>query len=103
MKLLETYRSSSLADRCLLSFQELRTLALHVCSDETTLCLALLQLQRDKQVTVTLHEGEKVGGWLAGSQDSDDSEDLCSIYSSGVIDSEMCDATDKMETYNACT
>ncbi|KAG5280582.1 hypothetical protein AALO_G00061760 [Alosa alosa] len=60
VKLLETYRSSPLADRCLLSFQELRTLASHVCSDETNLCLALLQLQRDKQVTVSLHEGEKL-------------------------------------------
>ncbi|KAL2091909.1 hypothetical protein ACEWY4_011707 [Coilia grayii] len=60
VKLLETYRSSPLSDRCLLSFQELRTLATDVCPDETTLCLALLQLQRDKQVTVSLHEGEKL-------------------------------------------
>lgn len=60
MKLLETYRSSPLADRCLLSFQDVRTLASHVCPDESTLCLALLQLQRDKQMTVSLHEGEKV-------------------------------------------
>ncbi|XP_036383352.1 charged multivesicular body protein 7 isoform X1 [Megalops cyprinoides] len=58
--LLAAYRSSPLADRALLSFQELRTLCAHVCPDETTLCLALLQLQREKQVMVSLHEGEKI-------------------------------------------
>ncbi|KAI1900804.1 hypothetical protein AGOR_G00053640 [Albula goreensis] len=59
-ELLKAYRSSSMADRALLSFQELRALCTHVCQDETTLCLALLQLQREKQVTVSLHEGEKI-------------------------------------------
>lgn len=49
-----------MANRSLLSFQELRKLSSHVCVDETTLCMALLQLQREKQVTVSLHEGEKV-------------------------------------------
>ncbi|XP_064203434.1 charged multivesicular body protein 7 [Anguilla rostrata] len=59
-ELLDAYRRSPLAGRALLSFQELRTLCSHVCQDETTLCLALLQLQREKQVTVSLHEGEKI-------------------------------------------
>ncbi|XP_066570516.1 charged multivesicular body protein 7 [Amia ocellicauda] len=59
-ELLRVYRSSPIADRALLSFQELRTMAAHICPDETTLCLALLQLQREKHVTVSLHEGEKI-------------------------------------------
>ncbi|KAJ8380102.1 hypothetical protein SKAU_G00008800 [Synaphobranchus kaupii] len=59
-ELLNVYRRSPMASRALLSFQELRALCTHVCQDETTLCLALLQLQREKQVTVSLHEGEKI-------------------------------------------
>ncbi|XP_061116482.1 charged multivesicular body protein 7 isoform X2 [Conger conger] len=59
-ELLGAYRRSPLASRTLLSFPELRVLCSHVCQDETTLCLALLQLQREKQVTVSLHEGEKI-------------------------------------------
>lgn len=59
--LLAAYRSSPLAERSLVSFQELRALSSHICPDESTLCMALLQLQREKQVTVSLHEGEKVG------------------------------------------
>ncbi|XP_018599509.1 charged multivesicular body protein 7 isoform X2 [Scleropages formosus] len=59
-ELMRVYRSSPVADRSLLSFQELRALSAHVCPDETTLCLALIQLQREKQVTVLLHEGEKI-------------------------------------------
>nr|XP_023694253.1 charged multivesicular body protein 7 isoform X1 [Paramormyrops kingsleyae] len=60
VELMRVYRSSSMAGRSLLSFQELRALTTHVCPDETTLCLALIQLQREKQVTVSLHEGEKI-------------------------------------------
>ncbi|XP_034768334.2 charged multivesicular body protein 7 isoform X1 [Acipenser ruthenus] len=59
-ELLRVYRSSPAAERTLLPFQELRGLAAHICPDETTLCLALLQLQREKQVTVAVHEGEKI-------------------------------------------
>ncbi|KAM8866228.1 charged multivesicular body protein 7 [Synchiropus picturatus] len=55
--LLAAYRSSALATRSLVSFQELCVLS---GGDESALCLALLQLQRDKRVTVTLHEGDKV-------------------------------------------
>lgn len=58
--LLAVYRSSPKANCSLLSFEELRTLSFHVCVDESTLCMALLQLQREKQVVVTLHEGEKI-------------------------------------------
>lgn len=59
-ELLRVYRSSPAAERTLVPFQELRGMAAHICPDETTLCLALLQLQREKQVTVAVHEGEKV-------------------------------------------
>lgn len=58
--LLAAYRSSPLGERSLVSFQELRALSSHICPDESTLCMALLQLQREKQVTVSLHEGEKL-------------------------------------------
>lgn len=59
-ELLGVYRNSSLSNRSLLSFQEVRTMSSQVCVDESTLCLALLQMQREKQVTVSLHEGEKI-------------------------------------------
>ncbi|XP_030632972.1 charged multivesicular body protein 7 [Chanos chanos] len=58
--LMEAYRNSPVSDRTLLSFPELRSLSSHICPDETTLCMALLQLQRDKHVNVSLHEGEKL-------------------------------------------
>ena len=59
-ELLEAYRSSSFSGRSLLSFQELSSLCSSVCPEESSLCLALLQLQRDKRCTVSLHEGDKV-------------------------------------------
>ncbi|KAM6954442.1 charged multivesicular body protein 7 [Aplochiton taeniatus] len=59
-ELLGVYRNSSLSNRSLLSFQEVRTMSSQVCVDESTLCLALLQMQREKQVTVLLHEDEKI-------------------------------------------
>lgn len=58
--LLAAYRASPLATHSLVSFQELRALSSHICPDESLLCLALLQLQREKHVTVSLHEGEKL-------------------------------------------
>ncbi|XP_052418392.1 charged multivesicular body protein 7 isoform X1 [Carassius gibelio] len=58
--LLAAYRASPLATHSLVSFQELRALSSHICPDESSLCLALLQLQREKHVTVSLHEGEKL-------------------------------------------
>nr|XP_061804729.1 charged multivesicular body protein 7 [Nerophis lumbriciformis] len=59
-EVLKLYRSSEFASRSLMSFQELCTLTSSVCADESTLCMALLQLQRDKQVAVSLNEGEKI-------------------------------------------
>lgn len=65
--LLAAYRGSPLAVHSLLSFPELRSLSSHICPDESTLCMALLQLQREKHVTVSLHEGEKVGVYMSES------------------------------------
>nr|XP_057926716.1 charged multivesicular body protein 7 [Doryrhamphus excisus] len=59
-EVLRIYQRSEFAGRSVLSFQELCTLTSSVCADESTLCMALLQLQRDKQVMVSLHEGEKI-------------------------------------------
>ncbi|KAM9360407.1 charged multivesicular body protein 7 [Symphorus nematophorus] len=68
-ELLRVYRSSEFANSSILSFQELCTLSSDVCADESTLCMALLQLQRDKQVTVFLHEGEKIVKFCQPGQD----------------------------------
>ncbi|XP_051279395.1 charged multivesicular body protein 7 [Dicentrarchus labrax] len=68
-ELLQVYRSSEYASSSILSFQELCTLSSDVCADESTLCMALLQLQRDKQVTVSLHEGEKIVKFCPPGQD----------------------------------
>ncbi|XP_030272718.1 charged multivesicular body protein 7 [Sparus aurata] len=68
-ELLRVYRSSEFASSSILSFQELCTLSSDVCVDESTLCMALLQLQRDKQVTVFLHEGEKIVKFCQPGQD----------------------------------
>ncbi|XP_070690451.1 charged multivesicular body protein 7 [Pempheris klunzingeri] len=68
-ELLRVYRSSELASSPILSFQELCSLSSDVCADEGTLCMALLQLQRDKQVMVSLHEGEKIVKFCQPGQD----------------------------------
>ncbi|XP_041644345.1 charged multivesicular body protein 7 [Cheilinus undulatus] len=68
-ELLRAYRSSEFASSSILSFPELCTLSADVCADESTLCMALLQLQRDKQVTVSLHEGEKIVKFCLPGQD----------------------------------
>ncbi|KAI3371868.1 hypothetical protein L3Q82_006747 [Scortum barcoo] len=68
-ELLRVYRSSEFASRSILSFQELCALSSDVCADESTLCMALLQLQRDKQVMVSLHEGEKIVKFSQPGQD----------------------------------
>ncbi|KAM9858557.1 charged multivesicular body protein 7 [Aulostomus maculatus] len=69
VELLQAYRSSEYECRSLLSFQELCALSSDVCADEGTLCMALLQLQRDKQVMVSLHEGEKIVKFSQPGQD----------------------------------
>ncbi|KAL3063003.1 hypothetical protein OYC64_002732 [Pagothenia borchgrevinki] len=68
-ELLKVYRSSEFSRCSIISFQELCTLSADVCADESTLCMALLQLQRDKQVTVSLHEGEKIVKFCQAGQD----------------------------------
>ncbi|XP_068166755.1 charged multivesicular body protein 7 [Antennarius striatus] len=59
-ELLRAYRSSKFASSPVLSFPELCSISSGVCADDTSLHLALLQLQREKQVTVSLQEGEKI-------------------------------------------
>ncbi|XP_076586790.1 charged multivesicular body protein 7 [Chaetodon auriga] len=68
-ELLRVYRGSEFASSSILSFPELCSLSSDVCADESTLCMALLQLQRDKQVTVSLHEGEKIVKFCQPGQD----------------------------------
>uniref|UniRef100_A0A3B4BMS6 Charged multivesicular body protein 7 n=1 Tax=Periophthalmus magnuspinnatus TaxID=409849 RepID=A0A3B4BMS6_9GOBI len=68
-ELLKAYRSSELSNSSVLSFQELCTLSADICADESTLCMALLQLQRDKQVIVSIHEGEKIVKFSQPGQD----------------------------------
>lgn len=60
VELLGAYRSSEFASSSIVSFPELCSISSDICADESTLCMALLQLQRDKQVMVSLHEGEKI-------------------------------------------
>uniref|UniRef100_A0A8C6V0Y4 Charged multivesicular body protein 7 n=1 Tax=Neogobius melanostomus TaxID=47308 RepID=A0A8C6V0Y4_9GOBI len=59
-ELLKMYRSSEFSTCSILSFQELCSISAGVCADESTLYMTLLQLQRDKQVMVSIHEGEKI-------------------------------------------
>uniref|UniRef100_A0A1A8DJJ9 Charged multivesicular body protein 7 n=1 Tax=Nothobranchius kadleci TaxID=1051664 RepID=A0A1A8DJJ9_NOTKA len=59
-ELLGVYQSSEYSSCPVVSFQELCSLSSDICADESTLCMALLQLQKDKQVIVSLHEGEKI-------------------------------------------
>ncbi|XP_011613791.2 charged multivesicular body protein 7 [Takifugu rubripes] len=68
-EVLGAYRSSDLGGSSVLSFAELSSVCSGVCADESTLCMALLQLQRDKQVTVSLHDGEKVVKFCQHGQD----------------------------------
>ncbi|XP_038152556.1 charged multivesicular body protein 7 isoform X1 [Cyprinodon tularosa] len=59
-ELLKVYQNSEFSSCSVVSYQELCTLSSDICADESTLCMALLQLQKDKQVIVSLHEGEKI-------------------------------------------
>ncbi|KAK7933895.1 hypothetical protein WMY93_004791 [Mugilogobius chulae] len=68
-ELLKTYRSSEFSNSSIVSFQDLCALSADICADESTLCMALLQLQRDKQVMVSIHEGEKIIKFSQPGQD----------------------------------
>ncbi|KAM6931296.1 charged multivesicular body protein 7 [Xenentodon cancila] len=59
-ELLRLYQSSEFSNCSIVSFQELSALSSDICADESTLCMALLQLQKDKQVVVSVHEEEKI-------------------------------------------
>lgn len=69
VELLKAYRNSEFSNSSILSFQELCSLSSGVCADESTLCMALLQLQRDKQVMVSIHEGEKIVKFCQSGQE----------------------------------
>lgn len=81
-EVLRAYRSSHLGSSPVLPFAELYSVCSGVCADESTLCMALLQLQRDKQVMVSLHDGEKVTSTLVQLRASGrlwrGPDDLCS-------------------------
>ncbi|CAL9708584.1 unnamed protein product [Knipowitschia caucasica] len=68
-ELLEAYHSSEFSNCLIVSFQELQSLSAGICADESTLCMALLQLQKDKQVIVSIHEGEKIVKFSQPGQD----------------------------------
>lgn len=68
-ELLKAYQNSELSGCSIVSFQELFALSSHICADESTLCMSLLQLQKDKQVLVSLHEGEKIVKFCQPGQD----------------------------------
>ncbi|XP_013889028.1 charged multivesicular body protein 7 isoform X2 [Austrofundulus limnaeus] len=68
-ELLRVYQSSEFSSCSVVSFQELCSLSSNICADESTLCMALLQLQKDKQVIVSLHEGEKIVKFCQPGQD----------------------------------
>ncbi|KAM9743454.1 charged multivesicular body protein 7 [Menidia menidia] len=68
-ELLRVYRGSEFSSCAVVSFQELCTLCSDICADEGTLCMALLQLQRDKQVLVALHEDEKIVKFIQPGQE----------------------------------
>ncbi|XP_028270063.1 charged multivesicular body protein 7 [Parambassis ranga] len=67
--LLRVYQKSEFSNCSIVSFQDLCALSSDICADESTLCMALLQLQRDKQVTVSLHEEEKIVKFCQPGQD----------------------------------
>lgn len=69
VELLKAYHSSEFSNCPILSFQELCSISSGVCADESTLCMALLQLQRDKQVMVSVHEGEKIVKFCQAGQE----------------------------------
>lgn len=62
-EVLAAYHSSQWASSLVVTFSQLAALCCpDVCADESTLYLALLQLQREKKAAVSLHYGEKVTG-----------------------------------------
>lgn len=56
------YQNSALSSHPVVALSELRSLCASVCPDERTFYLLLLQLQKEKRVTILEQNGEKVQG-----------------------------------------
>ncbi|XP_030921195.1 charged multivesicular body protein 7-like, partial [Geospiza fortis] len=66
------YQSSALSSHPVVALSELRSLCAGLCPDERTFYLLLLQLQKEKRVTILEQNGEKVQGpgdcfWVVSS------------------------------------
>lgn len=66
------YQSSALSSHPVVALAELRSLFAGLCPDERTFYLLLLQLQKEKRVTILEQNGEKVQGpgdcfWVVSS------------------------------------
>uniref|UniRef100_A0A8D0H7M8 Charged multivesicular body protein 7 n=1 Tax=Sphenodon punctatus TaxID=8508 RepID=A0A8D0H7M8_SPHPU len=60
------YQNSALSSHPVVALSELRLLCTVVCPDERTFCLVLLQLQKEKKVTVLEQNGEKIVKFARG-------------------------------------
>lgn len=59
-EVLAAYHSSQWATSPVVTFSQLAVLCKDVCADQSTLGVALLQLQREKKAAVSLHDGVKI-------------------------------------------
>ncbi|XP_044293484.1 charged multivesicular body protein 7 isoform X2 [Varanus komodoensis] len=60
------YQNSTLSSHPVVGLSELRSLCNSVCPDERTFCLVLLQLQKEKRVTVLEQNGNKIMKFARG-------------------------------------
>ncbi|XP_066495679.1 charged multivesicular body protein 7 [Tiliqua scincoides] len=60
------YQNSALSSHPVVGLSELRSLCTSICPDERTFCLVLLQLQKEKRVTVLEQNGDKIMKFARG-------------------------------------
>ncbi|XP_042332049.1 charged multivesicular body protein 7 isoform X1 [Sceloporus undulatus] len=60
------YQNSTLSSHPVVGLSELRSLCISICPDERTFCLVLLQLQKEKRVTVLEQNGSKIMKFARG-------------------------------------
>ncbi|XP_061448547.1 charged multivesicular body protein 7 isoform X1 [Rhineura floridana] len=60
------YQNSTLSSHPVVGLSELRSLCTSICPDERTFCLVLLQLQKEKRVTVLEQNGNKIMKFARG-------------------------------------
>nr|XP_020636000.1 charged multivesicular body protein 7 [Pogona vitticeps] len=60
------YQNSTLSSHPVVGLAELRSLCTSICPDERTFCLVLLQLQKEKRVTVLEQNGNKIMKFARG-------------------------------------